>query len=468
MTISRPFGGLSLGAGGRQAASERFSLRLLLLVGFAGIFSLWLASSYDLVVRMAEADARGMTIRSRFLRNEQLLSTVRAQVLLSSVYLRDALLDTPPGPSVGTYQSRLHQLQRDVERALLEYVPRVESDAERAQWQALQRELGEYWSSMIPVLTLEQTPSAVEARAVLRETIIPKRETIIRISDGIHAVNQHAFEQEQGEIVALRRGMRRRVWQTSAVTVILGLGIAFLATRYAGRLESRIREQHTRDLHQKRELERLSSQLIQAQEDERRRIARELHDEVGQALTALKLELAIAEGHVATVAAGAPLAEARAITDRTLQSVRDMSQLLHPAMLDDLGLPDTATWYLRGFSRRTGITSELVVERLERRLRPEIESCTYRIIQEAVTNVARHAEATLCRVEIKRLADSLSISIEDDGKGFDQTVAAGHSTRGLGLVGVRERVAKLGGTLRLESGPGRGTRVLVDLPVPGT
>jgi signal transduction histidine kinase len=415
---------------------------------------------------MADADARGMAIRSRFLRNEQLLSTVRAQTLLSSVYLRDALLDTS-ADAVRAYQARLHQIQQDVERALREYVPRVESEAEREQWQALQRELGEYWSSMMPVLVLERPPSAIEARAVLRETIIPRRETIIRISDGIHAVNQHAFEQETGEIVALRRAMRQRVWQTSAITVILGMGIAFLATRYAGRLESRIRDQHTQELHQKRELERLSSQLIQAQEDERRRIARELHDEVGQALTALKLELAIAERNVATADAGAQLAEARAITDRTMQSVRDMSQLLHPAMLDDLGLPDTATWYLRGFSRRTGITSELVVERLERRLQPEIESCTYRIIQEAVTNVAKHAEATLCRVEIKRSAESLSISVEDDGKGFDQAVAAGQAARGLGLVGVRERVARLGGTLRLESRPGSGTRLLVELPVPG-
>jgi signal transduction histidine kinase len=144
-----------------------------------------------------------------------------------------------------------------------------------------------------------------------------------------------------------------------------------------------------------------------------------------------------------------------------------MSQLLHPSMLDDLGLPDTATWYLRGFSRRTGITSELVVERLEHRLHPEIESCTYRIIQEAVTNVAKHADASLCRVEIKRMTDTLRIAVEDDGKGFDQAAEASRSSRGLGLVGVRERVVRLGGTLRLETRPGSGTRLLVDLPVPG-
>ena len=466
MQVNGPLPGVGGGPGTRFGGAPRLSLRVLLLLGFAGIFGLWLASAYDLVRRMVDADARGMAIRSRFLRNEQLLSTVRAQTLLSSVYLRDAVLDTIPD-SVSTYQDRLHQIRNDVERALTQYVPRVESAAEQAQWQELQRELGEYWSSMMPVLAMERAPSANEARVVLREKIIPKRETIIRISDGIHAVNQHAFEQEQAELVSLRRALRQRVWQTSAITVILGLGIAFLATRYAGRLESRIREQHTQELHQKRELERLSSQLMQAQEDERRRIARELHDEVGQALTALKLELAIAEASVAPTDAGNRLAEARAITDRALHSVRDMSQLLHPSMLDDLGLPDTATWYLRGFSRRTGITSELVVERLERRLHPEIESCTYRIIQEAVTNVAKHAQATLCRVEIKQMAESLQISIEDDGRGFDQAAGTDPPARGLGLVGVRERVTRLGGTLRLETRPGRGTRLLVDLPVPG-
>ena len=465
MDVTGPLDGSAHAPDG-AARSPKLSLRLLLLLGFAGIFALWLGSAYDLVRRMVEADTRGMAIRSRFLRNEQLLSAVRVQTLLSSVYLRDAVLDTT-SESVGSYQDRLHDIRKDVERSLLEYVPIVESEAERAQWRELQRELDDYWASMIPVLALERTPTAVEARAVLRERIIPKRESIIRISDAIQSVNQHAFEREATEIAALRRAMRSQVWQTSTITVILGLTIAFMATRSAARLESRIRDQATQELHQKRELARLSSQLMQAQEDERRRIARELHDEVGQALTALKLELAIAEGIAGAGEAGSRLAEARAITDRALHSVRDMSQLLHPSMLDDLGLPDTATWYLRGFSRRTGITSELVVERLERRLQPEIESCTYRIIQEAVTNVAKHANASLCRVEIKRTADSLHIAIEDDGKGFDQAVEATQGSRGLGLVGVRERVARLGGTLRLETKPGSGTRLLVDLPVPG-
>ena len=197
-----------------KPTKTRLSLRVLLLLGFTGIFLLWLVSAYVLVLRMVEADNRGAEIRSRFLRNEQLLSTVRAQTLLSSVYLRDAVLDTTRGP-VSDYQAQLHQIRLDVERALLKYVPRVNSEAERVQWQELQKELAQDWNSMMPVLTLERTPTAVEARIVLRDDIIPKRETIIRISDGIHAVNQHAFEQEQAELAALRQGLRRRVWQTS-------------------------------------------------------------------------------------------------------------------------------------------------------------------------------------------------------------------------------------------------------------
>jgi signal transduction histidine kinase len=259
--------------------------------------------------------------------------------------------------------------------------------------------------------------------------------------------------------------MRRQVWQTSTVGVLLGLGIALLATRYAGRLESRIREQRQSELAQNQQLADLSSQLMQAQEEERRRIARELHDEIGQALTAMKLELAIAASG-APPGIATPLQEARAITDRTLQSVRDLSQLLHPSMLDDLGLPDTATWYLRGFSRRTGIASELVVERLKRRLHPELESSTYRIIQEALSNVARHAQASRCRVEISQVDWSLRISVEDNGKGFDPAARSPASSRGLGLVSMRERVARLGGTLNVDTKIGAGTRLLVDLPVP--
>jgi signal transduction histidine kinase len=224
---------------------------------------------------------------------------------------------------------------------------------------------------------------------------------------------------------------------------------------------------HAEDVERKRELERLSAKLVGAQEDERRTIARELHDEVGQALTAIKMGLSIAYRDLKDC--GRPLyslTEARSVTDGALQAVRDVSQLLHPTMLDDLGLTETLNWYLRGFARRTGILAELTQDRITERMSAELELAAYRIVQEGLTNVAKHASARTCRVYVQRLPHSLVITVEDDGVGFDvNRKAAADPLRGLGLVGIRERVSGLGGTLRLESTLGHGTRLTAELPM---
>src|SRR4029079_6133417 len=134
-----------------------------------------------------------------------------------------------------------------------------------------------------------------------------------------------------------------------------------------------------------------------AQEEERRTIARELHDEVGQLLTAIKVELAIAQRAIQTDGASPEvLQDARSMTDNALHTVRDLSRLLHPALLDDLGLPTAVTFYLRAFAKRQGVRAELEQDGMDARLSPEIETAAYRIIQEALTNVARHARAAEC------------------------------------------------------------------------
>ena len=415
---------------------------------------------------MLDADARSLATRTRFLKNEQLLSTVRAQALLSSVYVRDALLDTS-GTQTQFYRDQLQRIRTGVEQALGEYVPRANSTVERANWAQLTRELGDYWDSLTPMIAPEHTLTSAGSQAYLRDHVIPRRETVIRISDQIHALNQEAFEAELTELGQMRSGLRSRIWLTSIIAAAFGLAIAAFAASGVRRLDARIRDQHAHEVEQRGELVRLSSRLLQVQEDERRRIARELHDEVGQALSALKLELAVAAPHGTAALADESLAEARAITDRALQAVRDLSQGLHPAMLDDLGLPETADWYLRAFSRRTGIASELSVDRFDTRLAPEIEICAYRVIQEAVTNVARHAAATSCRVQIVCAPASLHVLVEDNGRGFQPTVSRAPDNRGLGLVGLRERVAGLGGALHVDSRPGAGTQLAVELPLAG-
>jgi len=207
---------------------------------------------------------------------------------------------------------------------------------------------------------------------------------------------------------------------------------------------------------------------VRAQEDERRAIARELHDEIGQALTAVDVELAVAERTLGTDGrAAAAIHEARTVTQRALGGVRDLSQLLRPSMLDDFGLPDTLKWYLRKFSDRTGVRTELVEDRLSDRLPIDVEVCVYRTIQEALTNVSRHARATACRIFVQRLASSVIVTVEDDGVGLSPPGAGNTAARaGLGLVGIRERVSDLGGTFRIEGKSGTGTRLTIELPLP--
>jgi two-component system sensor histidine kinase UhpB len=138
---------------------------------------------------------------------------------------------------------------------------------------------------------------------------------------------------------------------------------------------------------------------------------------------------------------------------------------LHPALLDDLGLAAAVDWYLKGFGRRHGLRVDLLQERMEERLPPQTETAAFRIVQEALTNVVKHAHANSCRVYLQRLMNTLLVTVEDDGVGFDLAPSdRAEAPPGLGLIGIRERVSRLGGTLRLESAAGKGTRVTVELP----
>jgi len=446
---------------------DRLTIRRMLFAGFGLVFALWLSSSADIVRRLDEIEARAANVSNAFRRAEQSLTTVRTQVLLGSVYLRDALLDLDRDPSEN-YAALLEQSRAETRQALERYVPVVQSATERQTFQHLQAEVDDYWYSLLePVLTWDATRKAVEARTLLRTRVMPKRNLIARISERIQDLNREAFEVQQAEVAAIYKSVRRRVWETSGLTLIVGFGVAALVTRYASRLEDRIRHQMVKDVEHARDLRRLSARLVQAQEQERRSIARELHDEVGQALTAIKVELAVAERNAGlSDKGGDALREVRSITDRTLQQVRDLSQLLHPALLDDLGLPAALEWYLKGFSRRHGIRTELLQDRMDTRLPAVVETCVFRVVQEALTNVARHSGAQSCRIYLQRLPHTILLTVEDDGSGIPAASPPGGSRPGLGLLGIRERATDLGGTFTIESQAGKGTRLTVELPAP--
>ena len=177
------------------------TIRRALLLGFAAVFGLWLFSAYDLARRVTEGDAQAAALMARFTEAEEVLSTVRAEVIMSSVYLRDAVLDTRPDAEP-FYAQRVQATRANVDRALQRYLPNVDSDVEREHWMRLHAELQAYWSSVSPALDGPAAATAADAYAFVRSEVIPKRETVIQISNDIRILNQDALQEQQGHRLA--------------------------------------------------------------------------------------------------------------------------------------------------------------------------------------------------------------------------------------------------------------------------
>jgi len=214
----------------------------------------------------------------------------------------------------------------------------------------------------------------------------------------------------------------------------------------------------------------LLEKIISAQEDERRRIARELHDEAGQALTALILNLEMAEESLpdASSKIREQLHHLRELAEHTLGEIRKLIYDLRPTILDDLGLNAAIRWYLKNAVEPRGISVELEMPQSDRRLPHHVETAIFRIIQEALNNVVKHAQASKVHVAVHYNQTEVRVSVSDDGKGFNvgAVLARSDGGRGVGLLGMQERASLLGGKFSIVSAPGRGTRVELVLPLP--
>lgn len=223
------------------------------------------------------------------------------------------------------------------------------------------------------------------------------------------------------------------------------------------RAEREVRESHE-------QLRRLSVSLQAVREEEKARIARELHDELGQALTGLKMDLAqlvtqlTPEQQVALRHANAM----KALIESTVASVRRLATELRPLMLDDLGLLSTVEWLVNDFSRRTGIAVDLTIPELEFEVDSEVSTALFRVLQESLTNVARHAGANRVRVALSGTDRDVQLAVHDNGKGFSASPEIAPKT--FGLIGMRERASMLGGGLAVHSNPGAGTSIVMNVP----
>jgi signal transduction histidine kinase len=442
---------------------ERLTIRAVLLAGFGLMLGLWLFAGYQVTQRVRQAQRNSAGVGTRYQQSQELLASVRARVLEASVLLRDALLDRDVTAQAEHRQS-IEKAYAAIDTSLEHYVPFLDSAAERERVDRLRAEIREFRTASDEVLATDSSRWPAEARTLLRR-FMPKRESAIRVSDDVQALNRAAFIDQQREVTGMQAETQRQVWTVFGVALGISLVIGWLVSQHAAMLERRLMEQHDREERIASDLQRLSARLVHAREEEQQRIARELHDDVGQALSAVKVQLAVAERRIERMgAARSLLADAQTSADAALHSVRDLSHLLHPSALDDLGLVAALESLVADFRRRHQVAIEFAHEGPDRRLHAETERALYRIVQEALTNIARHAQATGGTVQLAIDSSSVRVRIEDNGIGFDVAdVERPGKRRGLGLLSIRERVTGLRGRVRIESASS-GSRIEVELP----
>jgi signal transduction histidine kinase len=383
------------------------------------------------------------------------LQHLRSDLYLAGILKRDFLLDRDTDQAA-SYGPQFAEIQASAEQNL-QY---IESSLGRQQPEAVKRLRSEVTAYMRPLKeALNWDPKlAPWLRAFLLRGQLKQRTAALQIAAEIEKLNTDSLKAQKNAIEIAEGRFRRTLLAISCATLVIGLTVAFFTIVYTGRLERQSAEVHG-------ELKRLSQHVVRAQEIERRNISRELHDEVGQMLTGLRMELANLD--VPAIQQNPVdyhrLQEAKRLTERTLQCVRNLSMVLRPSMLDDLGLSPALNWQAKEFSRRSGIPVDVNIQGEVDAVPDEVRTCVYRVVQEALTNVSRHAEAQRIKLLVKREGEQIAVSIEDDGKGFDASCSPKAS--GIGLVGLKERVSELSGTTKITSEPGKGTQINVHIPL---
>jgi signal transduction histidine kinase len=313
----------------------------------------------------------------------------------------------------------------------------------------------------LAAVSVERIETGRALRALLSRANLHRLRAFFVARVGINAEEQKSYlciPVRSGEKVlgaAILRGGEPDAFREEYFSFFALLGRHVAIAVHNGTLSAQSREG-------REDLELLSRHVAEAQEDERRRLARELHDEMGQSLTGLKLLLEMS-ARSASGPALAALQEARELADKLLAQVRTISLNLRPSVLDDLGLLPTLLWHFDNYTRQTGVAVDFKHMGLDRRFGAAAETAAYRIVQEALTNVATHARVKEAIVLAWASDTTLGLQIEDRGVGFDQESARA-ARASSGLVGMRERAAALGGKFRLESSSEDGTVILAVLP----
>jgi len=435
----------------------------VMILGFGMLIGLIAIAGVSARQRARETYRGISSLNERYRRTDRNLHAVASGIYAAGLLARDYLLD-PSNPQAEDYRAQL-VAERNLMEAEFRELNEVVRDEDQPRLEQLRKEAEGYWDALDPLFEWTAEEKAARSWTFLRRSILPRRRAALSITREIARLTKANLDRERQEIERNQASVDTFNLRMLAITLVLGVGIAGMSVFRMTRLEENADRERRRTEAAEQELRRLSRQLVQALEHERKSISRELHDEVGQMLTALRMELRgmqdLRSGPDSDFAEH--LEGAKRLAEQSLRALRDMAMGLRPSMLDDLGLGSAIQWQARQFSKHTGIPVNASVENVPADLPDRHRTCVYRFVQEALTNCAKHAQAKTIEVSVRSQDDQLGVVVRDDGIGFDPAAKRGC---GLGLIGLEERVRELGGEICLRSQPNAGTTVAAKIPIP--
>jgi signal transduction histidine kinase len=359
-------------------------------------------------------------------------------------------------------REKFRRVQGDTTAALEAYAQAVAPEQSSA-FEDLRSEILTYWHLLTFIFdTNNEDIRKRDASRTVYNKLALRRTSMLALTDRISAVNDRELTAGDEKVAETFERFRLRQTAIFVISIAGAFALAAITFIYVIKLEREGSARYKEIVRAQSELKELSARLVAAQEEERRAISRELHDQVGQLLTALLMEAGAAASSTGpeSVELKPRLDSIKELAESSLSSLRNMALLLRPSMLDDLGLVPALRWQAREVSKRTGLKVRMNAEGVPDDLPDEHNTCIFRVVQEALNNCARHSKANTVRVQVQGTGCSISVSVQDDGTGFDAK-----QVRGLGLIGMEERIAHVGGSFEIDSEPGRGTELRVELPV---